>query len=118
MVEVKTQFPEVHFCMGLSNISFGLPVRPLVNRVFLTIAMNYGLDSAILDPLDKDLMSAIFATEMVLNQDDFCVNYTKAFRQGQLKSERGLFNIENHRLQNSYQRAVTFTSQDNRPRSA
>ncbi len=86
MEEVRTKFPDVHFCMGLSNISFGLPVRPLVNRVFLTIAINYGLDSAILDPLNKDLMSTIYASELVLNQDDFCANFTKAFRQGLLKS--------------------------------
>ncbi len=82
--EVHTQFPDVHFCMGLSNISFGLPARSLVNKVFLTLSMCYGLDSAILDPLDKDLMGTILATQLVLDQDHFCMNYTKAYRAGQL----------------------------------
>lgn len=84
MAEIKAQFPQVHFCMGLSNISFGLPARALVNRTFLTLAVNYGLDSAILDPLDKALMGTIFATETVLGRDNYCMNYTKAFRKGQL----------------------------------
>ncbi len=76
------QFPEVHFTMGLSNISFGLPARKQVNRAFLTLAMQAGLDSAILNPLDKELRAAIVTTEMLLGKDRFCMNYLKASRSG------------------------------------
>jgi 5-methyltetrahydrofolate corrinoid/iron sulfur protein methyltransferase len=76
------QFPEVHFTMGLSNISFGLPARKQVNRAFLTLAMQAGLDSAILNPMDKELMAAIVTTEMLLGKDKYCMNYIKASRKG------------------------------------
>ena len=79
---VHDKYPEVHFTMGLSNISFGLPVRKQINRTFLTLAMQAGLDSAILDPLDKDLRAAIVTTEMLLGKDKHCMNYLKASRSG------------------------------------
>lgn len=76
------KFPEVHFTMGLSNISFGLPDRKQINRAFLTLAMQAGLDSAILNPLDKELRAAIVTTEMLLGKDRYCMNYLKASRSG------------------------------------
>jgi cobalamin-dependent methionine synthase I len=82
---VKQEFAEVHATCGLSNISFGLPGRLKLNRYFLAMAMAAGLDSAILDPLDADLMDAIRASEALLGKDYFCMNYIKAFRL--LKSE-------------------------------
>ena len=69
---------------GLSNISFGLPKRSLVNSAFLTLAASCGLDAAILDPLDKDVSSSIFATEAVLGRDAYCKDYLAAFRKGLL----------------------------------
>ena len=78
----KEKYPEVHFTMGLSNISFGLPARKQINRVFLTLAMQAGLDSAILDPLDKELMAAIVTTRLLLGKDKHCMNYLKASRSG------------------------------------
>lgn len=78
---VKQEFPEVKITCGLSNISFGLPGRAKLNRCFLTMAMAAGLDSAILDPLDQDLMDAIKASEALLGKDVFCMNYIKAFRE-------------------------------------
>ncbi len=74
--------PEIHFTMGLSNISFGLPARKQVNRGFLTLAMQAGLDSAILDPLDNELRAAIVTTELLLGKDKHCLNYLKASRSG------------------------------------
>jgi len=79
---VKQKHPEVHFTMGLSNISFGLPARSQINRGFLTLAMQAGLDSAILDPLNKELRAAIVTTALLLDQDRFCMNYLKASRAG------------------------------------
>ncbi len=79
---VKHQFPEVHFTIGLSNISFGLPNRGYVNRSFLTLLMQAGLDSAILDPLDREMQKTILATELLLGQDQHCLNYIRASRKG------------------------------------
>ena len=79
---VKAKYPEVHFTMGLSNISFGLPARKQINRAFLTLAMQAGLDSAILDPLDRELQAAILATELLLGKDRHCLNYVRAYRSG------------------------------------
>ncbi len=82
ILQIKSEFPEVHFTIGLSNISFGLPARAQINRTFLTLAMHAGLDCAILDPLDKEMQAAILATELVLGRDKHCLNYVRASRKG------------------------------------
>jgi len=82
---VKAEFPSVHFTSGLSNVSYGLPVRSLINRAFLTVMLEAGLDSAILDPMDRELRRAILAAEAVLGIDRHCLNYTRAFRAGLLE---------------------------------
>lgn len=69
---------------GLSNVSFGLPNRSLVNSTFLTMAIQSGLDAAILDPTDKNIISSLKATNVLLGSDDFCADYIKAFREGML----------------------------------
>ena len=74
----------VHITCGLSNISFGLPHRPLLNRSFLVMAMERGLDSALIDPLDRNMICAIKAAEVLLNRDEYGVNYLKASRAGLL----------------------------------
>jgi 5-methyltetrahydrofolate--homocysteine methyltransferase len=52
---IKKAFPEVHITRGLSNISYGLPQRHIINRAFVTLMMGAGMDSAIIDPLDSNL---------------------------------------------------------------
>ncbi len=81
---IRREFQGINFICGLSNISFGLPKRPLVNRAFLTLAMQAGLNAAIVDPLDKTLMSTLRATAVLLGQDPWCQVYTGAFREGKL----------------------------------
>ena len=80
----RAEAPEVKFSMGLSNISFGLPIRKVVNRVFLTLALQAGLDAAIMDPLDDSLYSELLGAELVLGRDRFCRKYTTAFRAGRI----------------------------------
>ncbi|TDW26314.1 5-methyltetrahydrofolate--homocysteine methyltransferase [Breznakia blatticola] len=58
-----------HTVLGVSNVSFGLPNRPLLNRTFLTMAMQAGLDLPIINPLDFELMSTIDAFNVITNQD-------------------------------------------------
>ena len=69
---------------GLSNISFGLPDRRLVNATFLSMAMYAGLDAAILDPLDKYIISSLRASSALLATDEYCSEYIRAFREGKL----------------------------------
>ncbi|MBN1433328.1 homocysteine S-methyltransferase family protein [Candidatus Fermentibacterales bacterium] len=61
--------------MGLSNVSFGLPARGLLNRTFLAMAIREGLDAAILDPLDSDLMHEIRAAEIMAGRDADAVRF-------------------------------------------
>ena len=82
--KISSSFHGIHIVCGLSNISFGLPKRPLLNRVFLAMAMAKGLDAAIVDPLDKELVSCLIAAKALLGQDEFCTNYISAFREGKL----------------------------------
>jgi 5-methyltetrahydrofolate corrinoid/iron sulfur protein methyltransferase len=82
MTYIKSHYPKVHISGAVSNISFNLPVRKLVNQAFCVLAMNAGMDSAVLDPLNQDLMGMIFATEALLGQDEMCMEYIGAYRQG------------------------------------
>jgi cobalamin-dependent methionine synthase I len=82
MRSVKQEYPEAHLTIGLSNFSFGLPARSYVNRYFLGFAMQAGLDSAILDPLDREIQAAILTTELVLGRDPHCLNFIRASRKG------------------------------------
>jgi 5-methyltetrahydrofolate--homocysteine methyltransferase len=82
---IRREFPGVHAVCGLSNISFGLPARKLVNQTFLVQAMQAGLDAAIVDPLDKRLMSLIHAGDLLLNQDEYAANFLAAFREGRIE---------------------------------
>ena len=79
---IKEKYPEVHVTAALSNVSYGMPARKLVNTAFLTLAMEAGLDSVIADPLNRDVLGALYATEVLLNRDRLCRNYNKAFRKG------------------------------------
>lgn len=83
--KLKLEFPEVSVVCGISNISFGIPARNLMNQSFLVAAMMSGIDAAILDPLDKKLMSLLFATEALMGKDEFCMNYQMKFREGLLE---------------------------------
>lgn len=80
--EIRKQFPEVHITCGLSNISFGMPARSFINRVFLAYAMEAGLDCAICDPNNQDIKTTMLAAELLLGNDKHCLKFTRAFRAG------------------------------------
>jgi len=82
--KIMQLFPGVHTICGLTNVSFGLPARRLLNRTFLVAAISYGLDSAIIDPTDRELMAGLVAAEALLNRDEFCSRYIRAYREGKL----------------------------------
>ena len=79
---VRERYPSIHITAAVSNISFNLPVRKMINLGFTVLAMNAGLDSAILDPSNRDMMGVIFATEALLGLDDYCMEYIGAYREG------------------------------------
>ena len=79
---VREQYPSIHITAAVSNISFNLPVRKMITLGFTVLAMNAGLDSAILDPTNRDMMGLIYATEALLGLDDYCMEYIGAYREG------------------------------------
>jgi len=81
---IRENFPQVHTICGLSNVSFGLPVRKLLNQAFLLLCMGAGLEAAILDPTDQDLMRLLCAGEALLGRDQFCARYLQEYRAGKL----------------------------------
>ena len=83
---IMTQIPGVHTMCGLSNISYGLPRRPLLNRTFMSMAISQGLDGAIVNPLDAKMMATIAASEALSGRDEFCMNYLTVYRAGGLEA--------------------------------
>ncbi len=61
--------------LGVSNISFGLPCRPLINSAFFTMALQNGLDCAIMNPFSEDMMNAYYSSLALLNLDTACADY-------------------------------------------
>jgi 5-methyltetrahydrofolate--homocysteine methyltransferase len=82
--QIKALYPTIHVTGAVSNMSFGLPVRSLLNRTCMAFAMEAGMDSAVIDPLNRDMMGTIFATYALLGQDKHCRKYSKAYRHGQI----------------------------------
>jgi 5-methyltetrahydrofolate--homocysteine methyltransferase len=83
--QIRGRYPGVHISAGVSNVSFGLPVRKLLNEVFLVLLMARGLDAAIVDPCDRQLMMNLKAAEALLGRDEYCVEYLRAYREGKLE---------------------------------
>jgi 5-methyltetrahydrofolate corrinoid/iron sulfur protein methyltransferase len=73
--------PAPHVVIGLSNLSQGATERGLINRSFLVMAIQAGLDSSIHDPLDEELMNAMITAEVLLNKAIYSDSYLKAYRQ-------------------------------------
>jgi len=79
--KIRETLQGVHTLCGLSNISYGLPDRALLNRTFMAMAIAKGLDGAIIDPLDRRMMAAIHAAEALAGRDSYCLNYIEACRE-------------------------------------
>ena len=77
--QIKAEYPDIHITSGLSNISYGLPVRKNINQAFMVLAMNAGMDSAIVDPTNKNMIGMIYAANALLEKDEYCLNYIAKF---------------------------------------
>ena len=66
--------------LGVSNISFGLPARPLLNGAFYTLAMGAGLSAAIINPLSDEMMTAHRAFRALTGRDRNCEAWVAAYK--------------------------------------
>lgn len=82
--QIKSRYPSAKTVMGLSNISYGLPQRRMVNRAFLLMAAYAGLDAVILNPLDAKMMSLVRVADMLTGKDLSCKGFIRAYRKGLL----------------------------------
>ena len=102
----------VHTVLGVSNVSFGLPNRPLLNRTFLTLAMEAGLDLPIINPLDKELMGTIDAFHVLFYKDIDSQIYIRNQSRETIKKEPsektsfGLRDVIMHGLKDEVEAAV------------
>lgn len=94
--KVRAKYPEIHIAGGHSNISFGLPNRRLLNAVWLSMAIEAGTDSGLIDPLtchpddvkkiDPSSEAVQLASNGFLCKDEHFMEYIMAHREGRLKS--------------------------------
>lgn len=84
IARIKSARPGVRAVCGVSNVSFGMPSRQALNRAFLLLALEAGLDAAIVDPCDRQLMAGVLAAEALLGKDRYGMRYIRAFREGRL----------------------------------
>jgi cobalamin-dependent methionine synthase I len=78
--KIKKNLPSVKTIAGVSNVSFGLPRRKLLNRAFLVLALQRGLDAAIIDPLDREILAAVRSAEALLGKDPSLKDYLTFIR--------------------------------------
>lgn len=81
---LKESHREVLTVCGVSNVSFGLPGRRKLNQVFFALAIYAGLDGAILDPTDPDMIATLKGAQALLGRDEFCADYIHHFREHRL----------------------------------
>ena len=83
--QIRSRCTGVHTSCGVSNVSYGLPARKLLNEVFLLMLLGQGMDAAIIDPCDTGLMARILAGEALAGRDAHCTGYLRAYRSGKLE---------------------------------
>ncbi len=76
----------VNTVLGVSNISFGLPNRPIINAAFYTLAMMNGLSAGIINPASEDMMRAWYAYHALMGLDENCGRYIDRYSAVQAKS--------------------------------
>lgn len=93
--ELRGKFgADIHITGGLSNVSFGVPARKMINDVFIILAVEAGADSGIVDPvssglnevfrLHRDSLPYRLAEDVLLGKDEHCAKYLRAWRHGEL----------------------------------
>lgn len=67
-----------HTSLGVSNVSFGLPVRDAINGIFFALALENGLSAAIMNPYSADMMKTYYSYRALKNMDENCADYIEA----------------------------------------
>ena len=80
----------VNMIAGASNVSFGLPDRPSLNATFIGMAMAMGLNSAITNPLEPAVHTAILAADLFLGHDAYSSKWIKGFRNAKKQGWRAV----------------------------
>ena len=84
---LRSEFPDLHITAGVSNVSYGLPERGILNRAYLCCLMANGMDSCIINPLNTQTMLQLRACEAMLGQDEYCMEYITACRSAEDEDE-------------------------------
>lgn len=86
--KTRETYPAAHITCGLSNISFGMPLRSLINQTFMAMCIQVGLDCAIIDPNDRNLKGIMLSAEMLMGKDRFCQKFSREFRAKNIGPEK------------------------------
>jgi cobalamin-dependent methionine synthase I len=81
---IRDKIPGVHITCGLSNVSFGLPKRRLLNQAFAVALAASGMDVMFIDPLDERMVALLAAIRALTGADEYCCDYLAAYRAGKL----------------------------------
>ena len=92
--------------LGVSNISFGLPNRPLVNRTFLATALHAGLNLPIMNPSDSQMMDTIIAQKLLSDDDRQAKAFLARFSEGEITTPATPFNNSELRLDEAIEKGL------------
>ncbi|MCZ7574536.1 MAG: dihydropteroate synthase [Ardenticatenaceae bacterium] len=81
---IRAALPQVRTIAGVSNVSFGMPQRSLLNRTFLAMAVAFGLDTVMVNVRDKALTATLWAANALAGSDTYCSDYLDAYHEGKL----------------------------------
>jgi cobalamin-dependent methionine synthase I len=84
ITEIREKFPNIHIIAGISNTSHGMPERKYLNSAMAVLAMDHGLDAAIIDPNDELMMYMIKSASALLGKDKSCTEYLSFCREMRL----------------------------------
>ncbi|HAY84982.1 MAG TPA: pterin-binding protein [Chloroflexi bacterium] len=77
----------VNITMGASNISFGMPDRKYINSTFVALAIYAGMTCPITNPLVREIITAVLATDLSLGRDEFGMSWIQAYRKRKAEDE-------------------------------
>jgi 5-methyltetrahydrofolate--homocysteine methyltransferase len=78
---LRSEFPNNNIAGGASNVSFGMPARPVINAHFLSVAVTLGMNIPITDPTDPQLKYAVLCGNIFLGEDHKTRNYMRHYRK-------------------------------------
>jgi cobalamin-dependent methionine synthase I len=84
LCRIREGLPQVHTSAGITNVSFGMPQRSLLNRTLLAMAIAYGLDAFLVNVMDPAMVATIQAADTLMGNDAYCSNFLDAYHAGKL----------------------------------